>query len=118
MDIPWKSFNKRVKEDSAFAELVEIGRLYAKAWWLRQMRTNLHSKSFNVSGWFAVMKNRFGWSDKAEITDPMADKPVDQLSDSELSDRIMAHKNKIITLMKDKNATLAELLKDGPGTTN
>lgn len=53
-----RAFDKRMKEDDAFAQLVEYGRLACKAWWLMQGRTNIHNKNFNYSVWFANMSNR------------------------------------------------------------
>ena len=61
----WESLYADVME-SDFKEIVDYGRLMARAWWDAQGRINLFNKQFNTSLWVINMKNRFGWSEKTE----------------------------------------------------
>jgi hypothetical protein len=69
---------------SEFKSVVDFGRMLAKAWWMTQARTNLHSRQFNASLWLMVMKNQYGYSDKSVITT----KHVEDMSSDELDSRI------------------------------
>lgn len=83
LGIAMTTFNKLYRQDDAFHEIVDDGRGLSMAWWYKQGRENLHNKSFNYTGWFQNMKNRYGWADKAEISDG-ANKPMEQKTDEEL----------------------------------
>lgn len=61
----WKTLMDDLVE-SQFSEIIELGRTLAHAWWERQGRINLHSKTFNTGLYTIQMKNRFGWSEKTE----------------------------------------------------
>lgn len=107
--ISFREFERRIKEDELFAQLVEIGRLFSKAWWLTQGREHLRDRSFNFSLWFATMKNRFGWADKVEMTGD--DKPLDQKSDDELMSEILTkHKNRLAKVAGAYDSSIAEML--------
>lgn len=54
-------------QSSAFKEIVDIGRMLAKGWWLEAGRKALRDKQFNAALWHMNMKNRYGWSDKTEV---------------------------------------------------
>lgn len=58
-------FEEMMKEDPRFKKLVQYGRTLSQAWWMEKARTALYNKSFNSGMWAMVMKNRFGWSEKA-----------------------------------------------------
>lgn len=88
-----KEFDKRYKEDDLFQRLVQIGRMYAKAFWYKQARLGLRDRAFNGQLYIKVMQNRYGWADKTENLDR---KPEDQLSEDEL-------KGEIKTLMTKLN---------------
>ena len=95
LNIPWKEFDRRMREDDVFAQVVEIGRLFSKAWWYSQGRLNLKNKEFSPTLWFAIMKNRFGWSEKNVASDEN-DKPLDQKSTEELKAEVLTkYKNTI-----------------------
>lgn len=110
LKMPMREFDKRLRDDSTFLELVEYGRLAAKAWWLRQSRKSTHDKTFNFQVWYAHMKNRYGWSDKTEISDNS--KPLEQLSreqlESELTKALTKKKDKIAQLFAIKNPTVSD----------
>ena len=57
-------YNDMIESD--FRELVDIGHVYAHAWWEGQGRKNLTTRGYNTSLWTINMKNRFGWSEKTE----------------------------------------------------
>jgi len=67
-----------------FKELVDFGRLMAKAWWYRQGREGLTTRNFNGNLWYNVMKNRFGWSEKTTTST----KESEDLTAEELDARI------------------------------
>lgn len=111
--IPKREFERRIREDADFAQLVEIGRLFSKAWWITQGRVNLRDRAFNFSLWFATMKNRFGWADKVDMT-AGDDKPLDQKSEDELkADLLQKHKHRLAKLLNADDATLAGVLTNG-----
>jgi hypothetical protein len=47
-----------------FPEVIELGRMLAHAWWETLGRVNIKEKDLNTPLYVAVMKNRFGWSEK------------------------------------------------------
>lgn len=68
LKISHKRFADRERNDPLFAELVEAGRLAAKAWWLalgrKAAKNGAGSQAFSF--WWAYMKNVYGWTDKSE----------------------------------------------------
>jgi len=108
----YADFDKRYKTDSIFAQLVDFGRLASKAWWLTLGRKGaMGGKNFNFQAWYANMKNRFGWSDKAEISSG-DDKPLDQLTQDELLSKISSHKARLAKLL-NKSGILFANIEDG-----
>jgi len=51
---------------SDFAELVDLGRLMAHAWWEGEGRKNLYNPKFQTGLWGLQMKNRYGYSEKTD----------------------------------------------------
>lgn len=81
-------------EVSAFREIVDIGREYAQAWWLKMGRESLNDRTFNANLWHMNMKNRYGWSDKTT---------VEQKHASEMSrDELEANLEKLATKLVRK----------------
>lgn len=113
-----REFDKRINNDDAFQQLVEYGRLAAKAWWLRQSRKALGDKTFNFQVWYAHMKNRYGWSDKSEVLDGTK-KPIEELSREELekalSKQLEKKKDKLASLFAVKNVEISSEDADGSG---
>jgi hypothetical protein len=69
---------------SHFKQVVDFGRMLAKAWWYRQGRTNLNSRQFNGNLWYQIMKNRYGWSEKTTTST----KDSEDMGAEELDNRI------------------------------
>lgn len=69
LKITMRRFNEYYATNNDFMEVVDTGRGWAKAYWLKIGRENLNDKSFNGPLWYNNMKNRWGWSDKSEIND-------------------------------------------------
>ena len=94
MKMSHRQFVKRERDDILFAELVEYGRLASKAWWLevgrKYVRQGAPAQAFNF--WYANMKNRFGWSDKAEAVDQLK---AESMSTDEITAKIAGIKSKI-----------------------
>ena len=51
---------------SNFSEIVEVGRMLARAYWEGMGRANVMSKRINVALYNLQMQNRFGWTTKSE----------------------------------------------------
>ena len=71
-------------ETAVFKDVVDFGRLMAKAWWYRRGRQGLDSRQFNGNLWYQIMKNRYGWSEKTTTTT----KDVEDMSSDELDARV------------------------------
>lgn len=85
------TFNKwqQLKMDSdEFRETVILGQQLAKAWWLKQGRTNLMTRGYNAYLWYKNMQNRFGWSEKqtSNVVDGPASAEEDGYDDSQADD--------------------------------
>jgi len=82
-----KSFDRRERDDPAFADLVEHGRLCSQAWWLELGRkcAKAGAPAQAFSFWDKWMKNRYGWADKVETSDG---KQINEMSSDEIAARI------------------------------
>lgn len=85
-------WDRWIKEEEEFSETIKIGLMLSKAWWLKEGRINLKSikepmgvsVTFNYTGWYMQMKNRFSWSDKVDNNTNVTISREEQLSDEEL----------------------------------
>jgi len=69
-------WDRWIKEETQFSEVIKVGVMLSQAWWEKTGRTNLKSgKDFSYTGWYMNMKNRFGWKDRRDETS--GDKPID-----------------------------------------
>ena len=75
LGISLKEFNYHYEQSEDFAELIDMGRLYAKAWWHEQGRKNIQNTKFNTTLWSFHMKNLYGWADKTESVTMSRDEP-------------------------------------------
>jgi hypothetical protein len=55
-----------MKEEEEFSEIIKMGRVVAEAWYTKLGREQLVNSFFPYAGWYMQMKNRFGWRDKPE----------------------------------------------------
>jgi hypothetical protein len=56
-----------IKEEVKFKEVIEAGKILSQAWWEMNGRKNIGNKGFNSVLWYMNMKNRFGWADTQNI---------------------------------------------------
>jgi hypothetical protein len=102
--VSYDEFNARTKTDEIFAKLVNYGRLAAKSWWLEVGRVGaIGGNKINYSVWYAVMKNRYGWSDRVENVSAEGNKPIDQMSQDEIVAELAARKDSLAKLLKPQN---------------
>lgn len=75
MRITMPEFKNYYDTNSDFRKLVDVGRTMSQAYWYEQGRENIVNNKFNTSLWMFNMKNRFGWSERAEVInhDPTTD---------------------------------------------
>jgi hypothetical protein len=57
------TWERWLKDEPGFAELIEYCRQICHSWWLKKGRTNLGNVNFNARLYALQMNNRFGWSD-------------------------------------------------------
>lgn len=72
-------FEERYLRDSSFRELIDIGRMLRRAYWMEQGRINLTNPKFNRNMWRDFMYNEFGWSDKSTISTDVKEKSTEEL---------------------------------------
>ena len=63
----YKLWERWIKEEDRFKEVIDMGGILSKAWWERNGRKNIDNKGFNSVLWYMNMKNRFGWADTQSI---------------------------------------------------
>lgn len=56
------------EKDEEFMNTIKECKRYCEAWWVAKGRTELENKEFSYTGWYMNMKNRFGWTDRQDIT--------------------------------------------------
>ena len=81
-------------QGSSFREIVDVGRMLAKGWWLEQGRKALRDKMFNQALWYMNMKNRYSWSEKTETSTRVSE----DMSSDELDVAIKAAVKKAVKL--------------------
>jgi hypothetical protein len=67
------TWERWLKEEPEFAELIDYCRQICHAWWLKKGRSNLGNQNFNARLYALQMNNRFGWSDaRHDVTDKLS----------------------------------------------
>jgi len=51
-----------------FCASIKRGVELSEAWWMREGRLALRDREFNHGLWYMNMKNRFGWTDRKEVS--------------------------------------------------
>jgi hypothetical protein len=77
---------------SNFAEIIDFGRMIARAWWEKTGRENLLTKGFNSNLYSLQMQNRFGWAQKSEQSNTNIE--LDSLDDVEIDSKIRQYMKK------------------------
>lgn len=113
--LSYNEFNKKYKSDQLFSELVDYGRLAAKSWWMTLGREAAKGgNKANYNFWYAVMKNRYGWADKVEQSISDGDKPLDQMSQDDITAELAKKASVLSKILKPSNILLSQLALDEP----
>ena len=67
LEICKQTFYNWCDENKEFLDSKKKGVDYSEGWWMKQGRKSLKDPTFNYTGWYMNMKNRFNWTDKKEI---------------------------------------------------
>ena len=103
-----KEFAKKYKADGDFAQLVDYGRLAAKAWWLSVGRKAVTDKNgYNFSFWSTNMEHRFDWRKSSNVN---VSEQREEKSGTELLQEFMEKKNSAKNLVR-----AAQRLGEGDG---
>jgi hypothetical protein len=113
LKLSYNEFDKRYKSDELFRELVDYGRLAARAWWLELGRRGAKDGKINFSVWYAVMKNRFGWTDRSEVRTGEGPKPINQMSQDEIISELVQRRDVLSKVLSPRNVALASNAIDG-----
>lgn len=68
LDISRDTFYALIERENQFSDTIKRCKQYCEAWWIAKGRTELENKEFSYTGWYMNMKNRFGWTDRSDIT--------------------------------------------------
>ena len=82
LEICKQTFYNWCDENEEFLDSKKKGVDYSEGWWMKQGRKSLKDQSFNYTGWYMNMKNRFNWADKKEIKEEK--KIISEIDYSEL----------------------------------
>lgn len=68
LDISRDTFYALIERENQFSDTIKRCKQYCEAWWIAKGRIELENKDFSYTGWYMNMKNRFGWTDRADVT--------------------------------------------------
>lgn len=57
-----------IEEEPHFSLTVKRATQLCEDWWLKKGRKSLENRDFSYTGWYMNMKNRFGWTDRRDVT--------------------------------------------------
>lgn len=118
LTITQNRFDKLYADEEGFRKMIDVGRMMSKAYWYEMARKNLYNKQFNTGLWTFVMKNRFGWAEKAENYEK-SDIPTDQQSLDELRGRLLKMGPSVLkTIFPDKTESEIMMMEGDSGTVN
>ena len=63
-----QTFYDWCERHSEFLDAKQKGVDFSEGWWTKQGRENLRDGTFNYTGWYMNMKNRFKWADRQDST--------------------------------------------------
>lgn len=79
LKIRQRDFEQKYQTNQAFREIVDIGRMMRRAYWMEQGRLNMQNPKFNRNIWLDFMKNEFGWADKSEVVTKEREPSLDEM---------------------------------------
>lgn len=75
----WQVLNSN---NDQFVDILNKGRDLQQAWWERKARNSLDAKAFQGTLWAMNMKNRFGWTDKPDVSIDFGQERLNRIADA------------------------------------
>lgn len=88
LSVTYKLWQDLLLDDTDFREVVTLGRMLSKAWWLKEGRKNLYNKGFHAFLWYKNMQNRFGWSERQTTNVDDMDSSPEDMDDEAIDDKL------------------------------
>ena len=104
------SYKKLQLENPVFRDAVNMGHILQKAWWEDQGHDNLKNKTFNASLYGLIMKNRFGYGERMEISSGSG-MDIETQSTDALENKLLSLMPSFAKVLRDRGVDDNEIIK-------